>query len=98
MKKFNNFLNESRESFTVTLGRAFTGFQNSCYRSADTVGIDINIERIPGILIVSYRITINGDEYNVNRFIDWVRDNYVNQGIDMNGEYEECEGEYEEEF
>jgi len=91
-------MDEIRKTFSITLGRAFTGFQNSCYRSADTVGIDINIERIPGILIVSYRITINGDEYNVNRFIDWVRDNYVNQGIDMNGEYEECEGEYEEEF
>ena len=49
MKKFNNFLNVSRESFTVTLGRAFTGFQKSCYRAADDAGININIERINNV-------------------------------------------------
>lgn len=85
MKKFENFLNESRKSFTITLGRSFTGFQRACYDAADQLGIDIDIKRMASFLTIDYRITLNGNQRDVDRFIEWSRNN-----IQLNqGEYEE---------
>lgn len=97
MKKFENFLNESSETFTLTLGRAFTGFQKSCYKTANTLNLDIDIERIPGVLDVTYRVTVDGNKYNIIRFTEWVNHNYTNRFADIIPSLYGDEGEYEEE-
>lgn len=74
--------------FIIKLGRAFTGVQESMYRTAHYLGLDIDITRIPSLLTIKYIVKITGDIDKIEEFVIWYNYNYVNK-INSTGEQEE---------
>lgn len=66
-------INEKRSSFSISVGRARYGFQESVYDLGDQCGVDVDVKKLGGFLEVYYRITVNGDTDKVNRFLTYIR-------------------------
>lgn len=87
-----NIINESVKSFTVEISRVNFGFRSEAYKYARRLGLYIDIKESekgptlgrrlwePGYLMVRYIVTVDGDDYNVQKFLRWIK-SYFDTGI-----------------
>lgn len=66
-------IDEKRVSFSASVGRARYGFQEAVYDLADQCGVYVNIRKFGGFLEVNYRITVEGNDSNVDTFLRYLR-------------------------